>query len=246
MKKVLGVIPARLHSTRLPRKLLADIGGRPLIWYTIQQAKRAKSLDEIVVATDSPEILDVAIEAGVTGIMTSSRHKSGSDRVAEAVTKFTRFVPDAIVNVQGDEPIISPSAIDAVAKILISDSAVLMATVAAPFENFAEVAKPNCVKVVLDKNGDALYFSRSPIPFPRNEYRKYLKHIGIFGFQSRFLPVYLKLRQTSLELAEGLEQLRVLEHGYRIRVGVGKFIHHSVDVPEDLEYIRSYLSSKGI
>src|SRR3989344_4884011 len=239
MKKVLGIIPARLSSTRLPGKMLADICGEPLICHTIRQAKKSKLLDDLVLATDSKEIKEAVKNAGITVIMTSLNHKCGSDRVAEAAKKFTKFKPTIVINIQGDEPLLDPKAVDAVAGLLLSNKNIKMASACIPLDNRELLAKSSFVKVVLDKNKDAIYFSRHQIPFERNGYNNYLKHVGIFGFKRDFLLKYVKMKQTPLEIAESLEQLRVLENGYKIKLAIGDFREISVDTPEDLEIARA-------
>lgn len=244
MKNVLGVIPARLESTRLPGKILADIKGRPLIYYTYQQAKKAKLLDEVIIATDSTLIKKAALKFGAKVIMTSKRHKTGSDRVAEAVKKFKNFTPAIVINIQGDEPLIDPRAIDAAARALLSKTEAVMSTLASSFEKKADILKPNFVKLAMDKKGMALYFSRSAIPFNRNHFNDYLYNIGIFGFKRDFLFKYVNLKQTKLEMAESIEPLRVLENGYKIKIIKGNYPHVSVDVPEDLVKVRKILNKK--
>lgn len=245
MPKVLGIIPARLESTRLPRKLLADIGGRPLVVHTLERAREAKLVDAVIVATDAQEILEIVHEHGGQAVMTSRRHKCGTDRIAEAARNFTQFAPKIVINIQGDEPFISPKAIDAVARELLNDPKLVMSTVASLFHDAADLTRPNLVKVVLDRSGYALYFSRSVIPFARNAYKQYLKHIGIFGYDADFLQQYVGLKQTPLEIAESLEQLRVLENGYKIKVCVGDFEHISVDVEEDLFKARTFFEQRN-
>lgn len=223
-KKVLGVIPARLNSTRLPGKMLLDMLGKPLIVRTYEQAKKAKLLDALVVATDSSEI-EAAVRAfGGRVIRTSSRPENGTERVAEAARKFKDFKPDIVINIQGDEPLMPPEAIDHTAKLLLKNDAV-MSTVATPFKNDADLAKPGLVKVALDCNGYALYFSRSTIPYARTTVPigQYLNHLGLYGYTRDFLLQYVRLKPTPLEKAELLEQLRALENGYRIIVGIGEF-----------------------
>lgn len=245
MKKVLGIIPARLNSTRLPGKMLADICGKPLIFYTIQQAKKSKLLDGLVLATDSEEIKKAVKDTGIQVIMTSSKHKCGSDRVAEAAKKFKGFKPEIIINIQGDEPLLDPLVVDAVAKILLKNKGVKMASAGIPMKDRQSALKPNFVKVILDKNNDAIYFSRHPIPFERNAYNDYLKHVGIFGFKRDFLLKYVKMKQTPLEIAESLEQLRALENGHKIRLAIGNFKEVSVDTPEDLEIARVIIKKQN-
>lgn len=231
---ILGIIPARLSSTRLPRKMLADIAGKPLLYYTWQRAKQAKLPDRIVIATDHEEIAQAMRTYGAEVILTSPEHKSGSDRVSEAAQHF----PDAdiIINIQGDEPVLSVAAIDAAIDALIKDEQAHMATVAAPCTNDGDIDDPSTVMVITDLNGNALYFSRSRIPYPRNE-AAYLKHIGLYAFRRDFLLTFPTLPQTPNEKSESLEQLRALEHGYRIKVAVGDFTNVGVDTQADLERV---------
>jgi len=233
-KSVLGVIPARLDSTRLPRKMLADIGGNPLIYHTWKQAHMATCLDDIVVATDSPEIAQAVKAFGGVAVMTSAGCRSGSDRVAEVAAQYTWA--DILVNIQGDEPVLSPGAIDAAVDALKQDCTAHMATVATPCTDEKEIDSPTTAKVAVDRAGNALYFSRSRIPYPRTE-ASYLKHIGLYAFRREFLLLFPTLSQTTLEKAESLEQLRVLEHGYKIKVAIGDFTSVGVDTPDDLERV---------
>lgn len=240
----MGVIPARLRSTRLPQKMLADICGWPLIYYTWRQAKKAKFLDEVVVATDAKKIYDAVKKFGGLAIMTSAKHKSGSDRIAEAAKKFSKFKPEIIVNIQGDEPLISPIIIDMATRELLKNQNEVIATVAVPFRKKSDIEDRGCVKVVLDKNNHALYFSRSKIPYNRNPYAKYLKHLGIYAFRRNFLFRYVKFHQSSLELAEGLEQLRVLENGFKIKVAVCNAESTAVDTIEDLRRVGAIIQKQ--
>lgn len=237
-KKILGVIPARLDSTRLPRKMLADIGGNPLIYHTWERAKAAKRLDEVVVATDSLEIEQKVRAFGGSAVMTSPDCRSGSDRVAEAASLFPQA--DIVVNIQGDEPLLPPEAIDAAVDMLMRDATAHMATVAAPCTNEEDIESATNVKVTIDNAGNALYFSRARIPYPRHQ-ASYLKHIGLYAFRRDFLLLFPTLAQTPLERAESLEQLRVLEHGYKIKVAVGDFISIGVDTQADLERVTEIL-----
>lgn len=243
MSKILGVIPARLRSSRLHHKMLADIHGKPLIWHTWNQAKKAKMLDEVVVATDSKKISAAIEKYGGKAVMTSVSLASGSDRVAEAARSFRGFTPNIIVNIQGDEPLLSPEAIDDSVKILVSDKDASISTPATQFKNTKDIKNPNFVKVVLDRNNYALYFSRSVIPYPRGEYKNYLRHIGLYAFRKDMLSRFTKLGKTPLEVSESLEQLRLLENGYRIKVAVGKYTSVSVDVEEDLKRVRKLIAS---
>jgi 3-deoxy-manno-octulosonate cytidylyltransferase (CMP-KDO synthetase) len=242
-ERVLGIIPARLKSTRLPEKMLALIDGKPLIYYTWRQAKQARLLDALVVATDSAEIFEAVRAFGGEAIMTSDKHQSGSDRVAEATRKFKKFLPDIVVNIQGDEPLISPEAIDAAASLLIKKTAAVIGTIATPVTNFKDIRNPSLIKTIIQKDGRAIYFSRSVIPHPRFPYENYLRHLGIYAFRRETLRTYVSLSQTPLECAEGLEQLRALEHGIPIHIAVGKFESMSVDTPADLARVRKIITA---
>ncbi len=239
--KVLGVIPARLDSTRLPRKMLADIGGNPLIYHTWKRAMAAKCLGELVVATDSLEIERVVKAFGGSAVMTSPDCRSGSDRVAEAALLFPRA--DIVVNIQGDEPLLPREAIDAAVDILTRDTSAHMATVAVPCTDEEDIENPTNVKVTIDIAGNALYFSRARIPYPRHQ-ASYLKHIGLYAFRRDFLLAFPSLAQTPLERAESLEQLRVLEHGYKIKVAIGDFISIGVDTQADLERVTDIMGGR--
>ncbi|MBY0538896.1 3-deoxy-manno-octulosonate cytidylyltransferase [Patescibacteria group bacterium] len=236
---VLGVIPARLGSTRLKRKMLADIGGKPLVWHTWKQALKAKSVDHVVIATDSKEIRDALLPYGADVIMTPKNIKTGSDRVAEAVKRFKKFKPTMVLNIQGDEPLVPPRAIDMVVTLLRKNKLNVMSTVAAPIKEAHELNDPNIVKVALKGDGNALYFSRSCIPFKREKTATPIyKHFGLYGYRTNFLSAYAQLKRTPLELTENLEQLRALENGYDIVVGIGNFEHVEVNTQEELESAR--------
>lgn len=242
MKKVLAIIPARLQSTRLKEKMSALISGRPLIYYTWRQAKKVPLLDEVIVATDSKKIYQTVKSFGGQAMMTSVRHNTGTERVAEAARKFRGFKPAMVINIQGDEPLLPPQAVTAVIRALGKDKKVVMATAAFPVSK-KEALNPHLVKVVIDKAGNALYFSRSLIPHPRKSPLNYLGHIGLYAFQPDFLQKYVRLPASRLEQAERLEQLRVLEGGYQIRVAVGPFQSVGVDTPTDLKKVRRLLKN---
>ena len=243
-EKVLAIIPARLASTRLPRKMLLSIKGKTVIQRTWEQVMKAKTPDAVVIATDSEEIFAAAKAFGANVVMTSVKHQCGSDRVVEATKKFKEFIPDIIVNVQGDEPVISPHAIDDAVSMVLGHKNVKVGTVASTFDNQRDVQLPNYIKVALDKNNNALYCSRSVIPFARNSYTKYYKQLGVYAFRRKMLYHYLTLPQTPLELAEGLEQLRILENGYKIAVATGTYESLSIDTPIDLAKARRYFAKK--
>ena len=243
----LVVIPARLGSTRLPRKPLADIGGKPMV---IRVAERAKlSLAQsVVVATDSPEIQAACDEHRIDCLLTSENHPTGTDRIAE-VAQLLKLPNDAlIVNVQGDEPLIPPELINQVASTLAENARCAISTVAVPITEVAEINNPNVVKVVLNRSGEALYFSRAPIPFVRDAQAQqttaHLRHLGIYGYRADFLQAYSRLEPAPPEQAEALEQLRALWNGYRIAVHIAPEAPPAgVDTPEDLERIRQLLGN---
>src|SRR3989344_1982746 len=197
-EKVLAVIPARIGSTRLKRKMLADIHGKPLVWHTWNQARKAKRVNHVVVATGSKEIRDALLPYGVDVVMTPTATKTGSDRVAEAAERFKKFKPSIIVNIQGDEPMMPARAIDLAVELLIRNPKALMSTVAAPITSGTDLLDPNIVKVALNTKGEALYFSRSCIPYKREKTsQKIYKHFGLYGFRPNFLTKYLYHPRTS-------------------------------------------------
>lgn len=230
--KILGVIPARYASTRLPGKPLADIAGKPMICRVYERAAQAKCLAELLVATDDGRIAAAVEAAGGRAMMTSPAHPTGTDRLAEVAAAYPAM--DLIINVQGDEPLLEPAILDELAA-LFADEGLQMATVAAPLTDPAEQEDPNNVKVVLDGVGYALYFSRSLLPYPRREgVAPVYKHIGIYAYRRDFLLRYAKMAPTPLEQAESLEQLRALENGYRIKVICTQCRFVGVDTPADL------------
>ena len=243
-KRILGIIPARLNSTRLPRKMLQDICGKPLIQWTYEQVKKAKILDALAVATDSDEIADVILRIGGMVIRTTSKPRNGTERVAEASRKFKEFHPDIVLNIQGDEPLMPVAAITKTAQLVAQNPDVVMSTVARPFPKGVSLEEPGQVKVVLDKNNYALYFSRSKIPFDRVPFHNYFNHLGIYGYTYDFLQKFVKLRQTPLENAELLEQLRALENGYCIKVGIGNYERVEVNELHELEAVRNIIKQK--
>lgn len=237
--KALIVIPARLKSTRLPEKMLADLHGKPLVVRTYEQAKKAKLADDVVIATDSERILEAVTEFGCKAILTPERIKTGTDRMAFAAQKLKA---DVFVNVQGDEPLINPKMIDSAIKPFLAgkmpDCSTLVQAITTDEE--ATLRNPNVVKVVLDREGFALYFSRSPIPYLRNSEAKikFYRHIGLYAFRKETLLAFTKLKPSMLEQAESLEQLRLLENGYRIKCVETKLESQAVDTMEDLEKVR--------
>ena len=233
--KIICVIPARYASTRLPGKPLKDICGKPMICRVFERAKLAKNISEVIVATDDERIFQAVEKNSGRAMMTRADHKTGTDRLAEVAEKF----PDAdvVINVQGDEPLIEPTLIEELARQFEDDS-LQMATVATELSDAEEMNNPNNVKVVIDKNNNALYFSRSLIPYPRNVGKaKVFKHIGIYAYRRNFLLDYAKMSPTELEQAESLEQLRALENGYKIRVIKSDCKFVGVDTEEDLQLV---------
>ena len=231
--KTLCVIPARYASTRLPGKPLKDIAGMPMICRVYDRASLATRTAKTVVATDDKRIETVVEAHGGHAVMTKKDHPTGTDRLAEVAEKLPDY--DLIINVQGDEPLIDPELIDSLAAAFDDDPELQMATVKTEIADEAEQANPNNVKVVTDKNGYALYFSRSLLPYPRHHLGiPVYKHIGIYAYKRDFLLKYAKLEPTPLERAESLEQLRALENGYRIKVieTTSRFV--GVDTEEDL------------
>jgi len=242
MMKVLGVIPARYQSTRLPGKPLLTIGDKPMIQWVYERALTARLLHDVLVATDDRRIYDAVKAFGGQVEMTSASHPTGTDRLAEVAR---RHEADVIINIQGDEPLIQGEVIDAIVRPLLDDPELAMSTAKVRLTDAEQIREPSVVKVVTDESGNALYFSRSPIPYPRNgEYAQYYKHIGLYGYRRDFLLKYIELPQTPLEMAESLEQLRALGHGYRIKVVEVASETVGVDTPEDLERVRQILANR--
>jgi 3-deoxy-manno-octulosonate cytidylyltransferase (CMP-KDO synthetase) len=235
------LIPSRLTSTRLPNKPLADIAGLPMIVRVAQRAMLSTA-SRVVVACDSSKIVEVCAAHGVNALLTLADHPSGSDRLAEACNLLNLKDDELVVNVQGDEPLIDPLLIDAVAGILANHPHASMGTAAHAIDNAADKANPNVVKVVLDAASNALYFSRSLIPYNRDAHPlapQPLRHVGIYSYRVGFLKQFPKLAQAPIEVSEQLEQLRALWHGHRIAVHVtANAPGPGVDTPEDLERVR--------
>lgn len=243
--KFLVVIPARLGSTRLPRKPLADIGGKPMVVCVAERAKQSLAY-KVVVATDSVEIESVCKAHQIDCLLTSPNHPTGTDRIAEIAQQLKLPGDALVVNVQGDEPLIPPELINEVAKTLASKPQCAISTVAVPITDSADINNPNIVKVVLNCAGEALYFSRAAIPFIRDTAHQltteYLRHLGIYGYRAEFLQAYTQLAPAPPEQAEALEQLRALWNGYCIAVHKATETPPAgVDTPEDLERVRQIL-----
>lgn len=242
--RTLCVIPARYASTRLPGKPLADICGKPMICRVLERASLAEKPAKVIVATDDRRIYDAVQKDGGEAIMTRADHPTGTDRLAEVAAAYPAI--DLIVNVQGDEPLIEPSVIDELIAPFETDENLPMATVMTRMDDAAEQLNPNNVKVIVDKLGYALYFSRSLVPYPRASVVPVYKHIGIYAYRRDFLLHYARLAPTSLEKAESLEQLRALENGYGIRVLETRCRFVGVDTPEDLALVNRIYREQGL
>jgi 3-deoxy-manno-octulosonate cytidylyltransferase (CMP-KDO synthetase) len=243
-----AVIPARYGSSRFPGKILAELDGRPMIEHVYRRAAAARGVDAVVTATDDPRIADAVRRFGGIVRMTSASHKTGTDRTAEVARALSC---DIVVSVQGDEPLIEPDVIASVVQPLLNDRSIDMATPCTRIADAAEYADPNVVKVVANRRGDALYFSRAPIPSGfgapaeagRHTGRPIFKHIGLYAYRREFLLAFAALPQTPLEIAESLEQLRALEHGFPIRIVETEYDSIGVDTPADLERARLRLQA---
>ena len=244
--ETLGVIPARYHSTRLAGKVLLEVGGKPLLQHVYERAKKAKRLDELWIATEDNRIRQIASSFGAEVVMTSPTHVSGTDRVAEVAKKVS---VQYLVNIQADEPLVAPAMIDLLVEALKKETKeVGMATLYRPLRRLADkedLENPNVVKVVMDRKGYALYFSRTIIPFHRksslSRSPSYFKHLGFYAYRKEFLLRLTGMTPSSLEQAEGLEQLRVLENGEKIRLVESPYNTIGVDTHEDLEKVRKIL-----
>jgi len=239
--KLLGIIPARYHSARFPGKPLAMIAGKSMIFRVYEQASKAKFLLNVIVATDDERILHVVKSFGGEAVMTSSKHRNGTERCAEALSLAIGDY-DAVINIQGDEPFIQPEQIELAASCLKEGAAI--ATLVKRIENSEEYKSSSVVKALINKHSEALYFSRSPLPFVSRKlsqklFREYhfYKHIGIYGYQSSVLQTISALPPSPLEQLESLEQLRWLENGYKITVKETEYETRAIDTPEDLEQI---------
>jgi len=242
MNKAAGIIPARWDSTRFPGKPLHLIANKPLLRHVWEHCQRAKKLDAVIIATDDMRIARAAFDWGAEVAMTSPLHQSGTDRIAEVARKTKQF--DFIINIQGDEPLLDPALIDRIVKELRSNRKIDIVTAAHPFENAAEASSPHQVKVIVDRDHNALYFSRYAIPFPRNRSAsiKYLRHQGIYGFRRKALLDFVRSKPTPLERAESLEQLRALENGVKVHVLLTKHGSPGVDTPADAKALERKLA----
>jgi 3-deoxy-manno-octulosonate cytidylyltransferase (CMP-KDO synthetase) len=238
----IAIIPARYHSTRLPGKALADIGGRPMIEHVYRRAAAARSITRVIVATDDERIAEVVRGFGGEAVLTSTAHHSGTDRLAEAAASLTC---DLIVNVQGDEPLLEPAMIDAAVAPFTTDASLMMSTLRRRIDDAVEHQNPHVTKVVVDREGFALYFSRAPIPYtrPGQPEPPAWCHIGLYVYRRACLLRLAALPQTALERAEALEQLRALEHGIRIKAIETVHDTIGVDTPDDLARVRRLIAA---
>jgi 3-deoxy-manno-octulosonate cytidylyltransferase (CMP-KDO synthetase) len=241
---VLVVIPARYHSRRLPGKPLIDLAGKPLIQHVVERARQATSPQRVLVATDDERIARVVADFGGEAVLTRSEHRSGTERLAEVAARISAAI---YVNVQGDEPLIEPEAIDLAAGLLLAEPELGLATLATPLRDPQQLLEPSVVKVVMDFEGNALYFSRAPIPWVQNPEQssrvRYFRHLGLYAYRRETLLEYPTLPPGELEQIEQLEQLRWLENGYRMRVAITVSEAVGVDTPADLERVRTLLAT---
>jgi 3-deoxy-manno-octulosonate cytidylyltransferase (CMP-KDO synthetase) len=251
VNRILAVIPARWASSRFPGKPLAKIAGKPMIQWVYERTSKAKTVDQVVVATDDERIASTVAAFGGLVEMTPSELPSGTDRVAFVARKYDG---DIIVNVQGDEPLIEPDAVDLTAQTLLSDDSAHMATLARRMTNGADIENPNKARIVLDQRQRALYFSRAAVPFARDIHEKsqwpevypYYEHIGIYAYRREFLFQFTALPPALLEQTEKLEQLRALENGFVIKVGIGSFDSVCVDVPQDVKAVEQRMKELNL
>lgn len=240
---VIGVVPVRLSSKRFPGKALAILQGKPLIQHVYERALKSPILEELVIATDDKKIYDTAIGFGAPVVITPREYHSGTDRVAHAVSSLDCEV---VVNIQGDQPFLNPLIIDEVVGRLLSDPENLVTTPICPLVDPKDISNPNIVKVVVDRKGFALYFSRSPIPYLKNKAEdvQFYKHIGIYAYRKDFLDKFAKLTPGPLEISEGLEQLRVLENSYKVMAVQTIYDSPSVDSEEDLRLLEGAMGNQ--
>ncbi|MDP3029539.1 MAG: 3-deoxy-manno-octulosonate cytidylyltransferase [Deltaproteobacteria bacterium] len=245
--KIVAIIPARYPSTRFPGKPLADILGKPMLQHVYERAKQAPEVARVVVATDDERIYDVVLGFGGEAVMTAAGHPSGTDRIAEAADKLSLADEDIVVNIQGDQPLFPPEIIKDLTAPLLGDKAITMSTLIYKIVRPEELTDPNHVKTVFDNHGYALYFSRATIPFFRGEGAPpdYYKHLGFYAYRKSFLTQFVTLPVGIWEASERLEQLRALEHGYRIKVVLTSHNSIEVDTPADLERVREVMLAES-
>jgi len=249
--KIIGIIPSRYASQRLPAKSLADIHGKPMVQHVYERASQSRLLTDVIVATDDERIESVVKGFGGHVVMTPTDIRSGSDRIAHVARSLES---ELIVNVQGDEPLIEPKVIDQTIQVLLDDADAVVSTAVKKIISLDELLTPSVVKVVIDRKHFALYFTRSLVPFVRDsaevtdwlKHAAFYKHLGIYVYRSSFLQQYASLAPTPLEQAEKLEQLRILEHGYRIKVTLTEYDSIPVDTQEDLERVRRQIKNQKV
>jgi 3-deoxy-manno-octulosonate cytidylyltransferase (CMP-KDO synthetase) len=243
--KAVGIIPARWDSTRFPGKPLHPIAGRPLLWHVWDRSRRARELEAVIIATDDMRIAEAAFDWGAEVSLTSRKHESGTDRIGEVAAKLRGV--SLLLNIQGDEPLIESRLLNQLVREMRQDPKIQMITAVHPFADPAEAQSPHQVKAVIDRQKRALYFSRSPIPYPRNPRQplRYFRHQGIYGYRREFLLRFVRWRPSPLEKLEALEQLRALENGVNIHVVVTTSGSPGVDTPGDVAAIERQLLAAG-
>lgn len=247
--KVIGILPARWASTRLPGKVLMNIAGKPLVQHTWQRVKLCRELSRVIIACDEEHVFEAVKAFGAEAMMTKKEHASGSDRVAEVARQYSA---DIIVNIQADEPFVDPHLIDAMVVALSEDKKCVMSTPIQPCSSLEEIHNPNIVKVVIDQNQEALYFSRSMIPFQRDgalasqDIKQYFRHLGLYAYRRDFLLEFCSWPVSFLEKQEKLEQLRVLEAGYRIKTVKTEMTAIGIDTMEDVRKAEEYLKNESL
>jgi 3-deoxy-manno-octulosonate cytidylyltransferase (CMP-KDO synthetase) len=241
----IAVIPARYAATRLPGKPLVSLAGKPMIQRVWERARQATRISRVIIATDDERIVKAALGFGAEAVITRAEHRSGTERVAEVAAHDQSSGEEIFVNVQGDEPLVEPDAIDTLVEAIEAEEGVSVATLMVPITKPADIMDPNIVKVVLDFDGNALYFSRAPIPWVRDReapvHAQHMKHLGLYGFRRDALLDFPTLPVGDLERIEQLEQLRWMENGYKIRVAETQHDSVSVDVPEDVSRVEALL-----
>jgi 3-deoxy-manno-octulosonate cytidylyltransferase (CMP-KDO synthetase) len=244
-RDIVCIIPSRYESSRFPGKPLADLCGKPMIQHVYERVAQAKAIPYVAVATDDERIFNAVKKFSGNAVMTATTHRSGTDRISEAVKSLNLSADAIIVNIQGDQPIFEPVQVDEVISPLVADPAINMSTLIYKIILEEEITHPNAVKTVFDDQGFALYFSRSTIPYVRSKSMTadYYKHHGIYAYRRDFLDIFTKLPEGKLEKFEALEQLRALEHGYKIKVVITPHDSVEVDTPQELERVRQILSA---
>lgn len=240
--RIIAIIPARYHSSRFPGKPLAKILGKPMIYHVYKQCKKSKLVDEVIVATDDFRIANVVKKFGGKVVLTSSKHTSGTDRIAEVTQSVDAEI---VVNVQGDEPLIHPSTINATIKPLVEDPKLKMTTAKFELRNEDDYNNPNITKIVVDKKGFALYCSRSLIPYPKKKPAGVYKQLGIYAYRRSFLLQFTKMKPSTLEKTESLEQLRAIENDIKLKTVDSPYDSIGVDIPEDIKKVENIMRNQN-